>query len=138
MEEIAKMLPTSIINIIGMGVVVFVMIIAGTVAQKWGEQFYKWMRGNKEKRSEKPNDYSGIERRHDRLNLESSIAGWMESMAALNKTLVENNEEFREFISIWKKSHFELKEDVEEVKRKQERNWVRLFDQEIPSLQKFK
>ena len=133
MEDILRLIPGSIINLVGMAVLIYVLIILGTLAQKSGEKLYRWLQGNKEKRREQRPDYDGIERRQ-RTNLEDSISSLIDSLAMFNQAEAGKSEEFRDFISTWKKSHFELKDNVDALRRTQAKNAERLFDEELPAI----
>lgn len=134
MEDLIKLIPGSIVNLVGIAVVIYILIVLGTLAQKSGETLYKALKGNKEKRREQNPDYIGLERRQSNSNLETSISALVDSMTVFNQSQAGNVEEFREFISTWKKSHFELKDNVEALRRAQSKNAERLFEEELPAI----
>lgn len=129
MEKLAELIPTSIVSLIGLAVVMGVLIMLGTVVQEWGKSLYrKSVMGGREKRSSLNNGsfYEGIERRTSAKHLDNALSELIDSLTA-------NNKEFQAFVSAWRESHYEMKEDIELIKRHQDKNWKRLFDEELPN-----
>lgn len=127
MEDLIKLFPASFINIVGFFVVIFLLKIAWTFAEKWGDQLYRAVRGNKEKRHESRNMPNGFERREENRSMEAA-------MTELINTLTEERHEMTEFIKSWKEYKGKIMDDLDEIKRKQDKNWNRLFNEELPSV----
>lgn len=128
MEELAHMLPTSIISIFGMASAMALLVLLGTFLQEWGKSI--WRRSTlagKEKRHENRFDYEGIERRAENKDMRHTLITMMEGMA-------EQNREMKDFVASLRVSHEEAQENIAQIKRTQDRNWKRLFDDELPQI----
>lgn len=128
MEQLLKIFPSSFINLIGLLVVAFLLKIAWTFAEKWGEQFYRAIRGNKEKRRDNSVDYSGIERRSERSShLDKAVSDLIDAWT-------EQQKEFTAYIAMQKDFQQKMADSIEQIKRQQKNNWDQLFNEEIPML----
>lgn len=128
MEELAKLVPNSIISLIGIAAIMSILVILGTLLQEWGKSI--WRRSTlagKEKRHENRFDYEGIERRAENKDMRHTLITMMEGMA-------EQNREMKDFVSSLRISHEEAQDNIDQIKRTQERNWKRLFDDELPQI----
>jgi hypothetical protein len=134
MGDLLKSIPSSTISFLGLGIVIIGGLIFSSFAQEIGKLlFRKFITGGKEKRQEQNPHYNGIDRRLTSSNKELETA-----MAHLVETISRKEEILLDFVSTWKESHFELKEDVSEIKRKQDHNWRRAWEEGFPTSQQNK
>lgn len=128
MEDFIKFIPNSVISLIGIAVLMGILIMLGTMFQEWAKSLYRRsILGGKEKRQSKRQDYDGIERRDENKELHVSLAALMDSMT-------ESNREMKEFVKAINMAHQETADQVEKIARVQDKNWKRLFDEELPSI----
>lgn len=128
MEELSKLIPNSIISLIGLAAIMSLLVILGTLLQEWGKSI--WRRSTlagKEKRHETNYAYDGIERRAENKDMRHTLITMMEGMA-------EQNNEMKEFVRSLRVAHEESQENIDQIRRTQERNWKRLFDDELPQI----
>ncbi len=127
MEQLLKYIPTSFVYLFGLAVLLGVLIVGGTILVEWGKSLYNGRTiSGKDKRKYGSDDYNGIERRSESRKLELAIA-------ELVTVLTQDRKEFMDFLRAWRISHEEVKESIDEVKRKQEDNWRQAFDEIVPS-----
>lgn len=127
MEELLKLIPNSIVSLIGLAVLLGLLIMLGTIFQEWAKSIWRRSVISKEKRSPfSSQNYQGIEKRSDHRALEGALIQVLESLDA-------NTKELRDFVSTYKAAHGEIFDSIEEIKRKQDKNWKRLFDEELPA-----
>lgn len=130
MGDLAKLIPTSAVSFIGLAFVVLCGLVFSSFAQEIGKLLYrKFFSGGKEKRGQDTGNSNGIERRAENKILENSIG-------RLIDTIAEEREQYLDFVLTWKKSHFEMKENIEKIERVQSSNWTRLFEEELPRIKR--
>lgn len=116
MNNLISLIPQSITNLVGLAIVLGALIMLGTFFQEWAKSLYRKRDGRAKN------------------NLE-------ESMAHLINTLNANNQEIQAFVNVWKSTAIKTEDSIlnqtevlEEIRRKQEKNWKRLFEEEIPPI----
>lgn len=129
MDALISAIPKSFVSLVGLAVVIFLFRIAWTFVEEWSKSLYRAFKGsNKEKRHENSSEFKGFERRTENKGVEVAILALVEQMR-------DNNMLIERFISNWKEKVPDAIEAIDEIKRKQDNNWNRLFDEEIPHLQ---
>lgn len=127
MEDLLKSLPASFTSFVGLAFCLGVLIMLGTFFQEWAKTLYRSVRGTKEKRHGGIDGYTGYERRAENKGVEQALLELAEQIRCSNM-LVDR------FITNWKEKVPDAIEAIEEIKRKQDANWNRLYHEELPSL----
>lgn len=118
MNALIPFFPASFLNIIGLAFILAIFIMAGTLLQEFAKTFYRTRNGNR---------FSGKEKRSENIQIEHTL---VELVQEIKRT----NDDFHDFIVRWKETVPPSIDDITEIKRKQDRNWDRLFDVELPKV----
>lgn len=116
MTPLVAGIPPSFMNLIGMAVLLAIFIMVGTFLQEMAKTIYRKRNGN-----------GGKERRAENIRVE-------ETLVSLVQEIKRTNDDFHDFMVRWKETIPPTVDDITEIKRKQERNWDRLFDIELPKV----
>lgn len=128
MDDLAKFIPSSMVSLIGLAVIMGILVMLGTIFQEWAKSLYRRsIFGGREKRHEVKADYQGIERRAENKELQHALTSMLDAMT-------ENSKQMQDFVTTWKTTHQDIADNIDEIKRKQDKNWKRLFDEELPSV----
>ncbi len=124
MDPFLSRIPLNFVTLTGFFFVSIFTIICFAIAYKSGEEIWKRkFAPSKEKRHESNPQYNGIERRVETRKLEDAIV-------ELVDVIKQDKKEFSDFLRAWRLSNEEVKEGIGEIKRKQDVNWRRAFEEE--------